>query len=271
MKIKPLVVDDYLKQCDSDGKVPFYDKLNIIADIVPAFISVDSFQNTLKMVMSSSYGDYRLRLRYYDDAGKIDYARLTSDIMSWYAANAYTYEGLLISTQETYDPLENYHITHDGSSNEKGTDDRTLNYGKQRSQTEEGERADREHLGDYNDTHTGSVSPFDTDSFQNRDRTQSDFGSKDNNYTKGSMSTVESIDEHADDDLLERDMTRKDTYVRHGRIGTVSAQTLISEQRDVLDFSIYLKIAKEIMQIICLRYLGRGGIECDGYILSNDK
>lgn len=245
---------------------PFYDANSIVNQLVPEYIKTDSFQAVLSGVLDSQYGNYFLRDKYTLVPDKIK-----SDVMTWYGANAYKYKGLEDSTHYDYQPLENYRMIEEGEDTSKGSGTDINTYGERKYTNEEGERTDTTNIGErkdntttgaHNDTVNLSVSPFEQNGFTNREKTENQFASRSDSATTGAQqnrvvkgSATNTTTENEREDVLEKESQNSTTHklTRSGNIGVTTSQQMLQSERDIVDFSIYLTIAKELMQLLCIR------------------
>lgn len=255
-KIKRITLEDYI----SNNESPFYDNQSPLVNLVPDFITDNSFQTVLSSVIDMQYGGYYLRDKYTLVPHKVK-----ADIMAWYAANAYKYKGLFDTTQLDYDPIENYRMREEGEDVREGTDDTTHEYGTKNTTTTEGERKDNETLGNHTDSTIHSVSPYEQTGFTNKSKDDTSYADRSNNFTKGSMTSTIKEDGRQDKDTKSFGDSTKHNLTRSGNIGVTTSQQMIEAEREVRNFSIYIELAKDIMMLLCIR----AGLE-HKYIVVND-
>lgn len=255
-------MSEYLKKISS----PLLNVNNPVIQLVPNFINNDNFQLVLSNVLDMQYGDYYLREKFC-----IEPERARDEITAWYAANAYKYQGLQKSTELEYNPIENYSMIEKGTDTRKGSATDINSYGERVITDHEGQRVDNNEIAQkvsdinipsYQDINTTATSPFDTDNFTQQQQETIQHGAhKDTTtedahtdvYTKGAVDSTSTENEREDvlsnehNDKLEHELTRA------GNIGVTTSQQMLASEREIVNFSIYLAIAKEIMKILCVR------------------
>lgn len=269
--IKRIKLSEYLQNFSS----PLLNPSSPLIQLVPNFINNDNFQLLLASVLNTQYGDYYLRQKF-----SLEPERAKEEVTAWYAANAYKYQGLQESTELEYNPIENYNMKERGTDTTNGGETDINSYGERTITDHEGQREDTNNIGQkvtdinypqYQDTTTTSVSPYDTNTYTQSEQQVLQHGThKDSTteqthtdiYTKGSVDSTSVENEREDTFDKEHHNTTEHELTRSGNIGVTTTQQMLASQRDIVNFSIYLTIAKEIMKILCVRV----GLD-DNYII----
>lgn len=262
MIIKRMTTSEYL----SDFSSPLLKTDSAVIDLVPDFLKDAKFQLILASVMSTQYGDYYLRDKY-----SVEPSHIQDDVTTWYAANGYKYKGMYDSTQLEYNPIENYNMIEKGEDITNGGSTDINNYGQRVIKDVEGERTDSNVIGtkvtdslypQYSDTNTKAVSPYDTNTYTQKEQDTLQHGSHTDKvtenshtdqYTKGAIESSSTENEREDTLENEHHTTLEHSLTRSGNIGITTTQQMLASQREIVDFSIYLMIAKELMKILCIR------------------
>lgn len=154
----------------------------------------------------------------FEDGPMQNFMPATKAVQFQFEANSYKWRKLIATTALTYDPITNY----DKTETEKITDNTVIDA---TSTSNSGERAG---------TTTASKAGFDSTEFQNADKTQNiiapvvDSG-KNNTATK---------------------YTHEKELKTVGNIGTMTTQTMITEERDISMFSVVEMVASEVMDLL---------------------
>lgn len=262
MMLKRIKVSEYLKNFNS----PLLNVNSPLIQLVPNFINNDNFQLLLESVLDTQYGDYYLREKFC-----VEPERVKEEVTAWYAANAYKYQGLQKSTELEYNPIENYSMTEKGTDTTNGGGMDINSYGERTITDHEGQREDENVLGQkvtdvnfpqYQDTSTTSVSPYDTNTYTQKEQqvyihgTHKDTTTEQSHtdkYTKGSVESTSTENEREDTFEKEHHDVTEHELTRSGNVGVTTSQQMLASEREIVDFSIYLTIAKEIMKILCVR------------------
>lgn len=262
MLLERLTLNEYLQKISS----PLLNTNSPLMQLVPNFINNNIFQLTLKEVLITQYGDYYLREKFC-----LEPMRARDEITAWYAANSYKYQGLQKSTELEYNPIENYSMTEKGSDITKGGSTDINAYGKRVINDVEGQREDVNNFGEkvvnvnyaeHTDINTQSVSPYDSNTYTQTNQNNMQYGqhqdsttenSRVDNYIKGKVESTSTELEREDNFDREHHDTIEHELTRSGNIGVTTSQQMLASEREIVDFSIYLTIAKEIMKILCVR------------------
>ena len=161
-------------------------------------------------------------------------------IGSWSLTRLPVWNELLATTQYTYNPIENYDRTEDGT--DKDTHSGTDRYGNTLARTGTDTVTDTPDLlvseGAYNASTADPVNGLTPTSHQGGENvSETVYGSTDT--TNGSTSHGHMI------------TTKHDLHV-HGNIGTVTSQKMIQEQREVVSFNFYDKMIRDFVERFCI-------------------
>lgn len=254
-----LTIQDYLSQNPSS---PF-----LGAVIVPAGIVTEDFQKTLTGYIANNYYDYRLLDSIIAAAtfsntdtdiaiqtiirGKCDFV---------YLAHQYTYQTLFDSMKFKYNPIENYNMLETEKTTNSGNDVTTKDIGSHtESETDDGRTITDSYA---KDTMTGDTkddkAPFNSSTYQNLDKghsTQVRDSRTDTHKDSGTVLT-RSIGGHHDTDNLQHGHVIDRKLERSGNIGTVTAQDMIQQERDIAMLNLVSIVANDIINTICVKYKG---------------
>lgn len=219
-----------------------------IPTLFPVFLS-DYFENyqSYDGLIKLKFGE--LLLDYDEIASQLDtedkrmsagLSELQRNFNSFVIANRDYFKELFDTTQYEYNPIENYDQTETETITDVNNQTNKINYG-QVSETNK-----------YGDTKTNTVngvSPY--DELVNVNYSDSVVtGSKENDtFTRNSRT---------DSNEQNEKNTRNRNFRRHGNIGTLTTQTMILEQRQVL-INVIVDIITQFIELINLGY---EGVEC---------
>lgn len=263
-----MTVSEYI---GNKGANAFYNANDIMIreDQIPEFIRGETFRQALTVRMGQLYGDYRLRYAYTANPGAIPNA-----CMVLYYINEYRYSGLYNSTQQDYNPIENYNMTEEYTEGRQSSGTDTMDYGDarrevdigaQKSTADYGKQSSSVNAGNVTNTH--EVSPDDSGSYvaESRDTT----GAHTDGQSIEAHTDTQSVDARRDvtvdkgrTDIRETDNTgmTKHELTRKGNIGVTTSDQMIAQYRQTVNFALVDIIAKDIMQTITNRMLS--GEEC---------
>lgn len=154
----------------------------------------------------------------FEDGPMQNFMPATKAVQFQFEANSYKWRKLIATTALTYDPITNY----DKTETEKITDNTII------------EATSTSNSGERTGTTTASKAGYDSAEFQNSDKTQNviapvvDSG-KNNTATK---------------------YTHEKELKTVGNIGTMTTQTMITEERDISMFSVVEMVASEVMDLL---------------------
>lgn len=210
-----------------------------------------NFQNVLKNYISTYYGKRVI------DESVINIANISSlqaVCNTIYLSNQYRYQGLYNSTQQAYNPIENYSMTEEEKST-KGEQINTNSIGEQTVTNNLGAIQNKELLGAYENSNTHSVTPYESDTFHNESKDIINNGAVTNTYNTDAR--MDSMNNSARNDTMtdgKRDDTR--TLTRSGNIGVTTSQQMLESERMVVDYIFYKTVAQDIIHIVCVNVWG---------------
>lgn len=240
-----MILNDLIK----DVELPFIIPESIGRLYAP--IDTVDFQNTLKKYIGAYYGKRIV------DESIVDITSISSlqDICNMiYLSNQYRYVGLYNSTQQEYNPIENYSMTEEEIST-KGEQINTNSIGEQTITNNLGAMQNKEFLGAYENSNTHSVTPYESDTFHNESKDTINNGSVTNTYNTDAR--VDSMNNSARNDTI-TDGKREDarTLKRSGNIGVTTSQQMIESERSVVDYVFYKTVAQDIIHLVCVNVWG---------------
>ena len=164
-------------------------------------------------------------------------------VKAYITTNEYKYKTLYETINFSYNPIENYDRKEDIQTI------RTPNLSTETNTTSiYGNGEIEEQLGNISNSNssTGSISPWDSESFNNKNKnvnefTQASITNKTINKTK--------TDTQDNASLLSGTDTRKVTTNIHGNIGVTSSQDMIKQEREVALFSFYEIRFKDVINV----------------------
>ena len=217
------------------------------------YVPIDTldFQNVLKKYINTYYGKRVI------DENVIDIANISSlqAICNMiYLSNQYRYQGLYNSTQQEYNPIENYSMTEEEKST-KGEQVNTNSIGEQTITNNLGAMQNKELLGAYENSNIHSVTPYESDTFHNESKDTINNGSVTNTYNTDAR--IDSMNNSARNDTMtdgKRDDTR--TLTRSGNIGVTTSQQMLESERKIVDYLFYKTVAQDIIHLICVNVWG---------------
>lgn len=209
------------------------------------------FQNVLKKYISTYYGKREI------DENMIDVTNVSSlqNVCNMiYLSNQYRYSGLYASTQQKYNPIENYSMTEKEKST-KGEQINTNSIGEQTITNNLGAMKNTESLGASENSSIHSVTPYESDTFHNEFKDTINNGSVTNEYDTDAR--TDTINNSARNDTT-TDGAREDEreLTRSGNIGVTTSQQMIESERLIVDFVFYETVAKDIIHLICVNVWG---------------
>ena len=152
------------------------------------------------------------------------YQEFVKLVKSHLLLNSYKYSGLYKTTLLEYNPIENYSMT------ETGTDTRTPNI----------TTTDTSNIGAQanSTTSTDSVSPYDTQSFTDSNKTivSENNGAREDSNTKTETGTE----------------TTKHDFKRRGNIGVTTSQQMLESERKVVNFTFLKIVFRNIIDDTCI-------------------
>lgn len=253
---------DYIQMATSDTPFKRY-------ATVPEPIVTDDFQSILSDFLRDNYGEYRIRpsliARFPATPHDNDYAdSLTKMVGSVcdnvYLSHEYAYNHLYNTTVVQYNPIENYDLTEHEEIKNSGEDTTTHNLGQHTDNTSYGESSVTDIYGNRHtktDT-TGDVAPFESQSYQHVDKGTMDEtqDSAKDTHTQSQRSDSTTYGERVDTDTLDHGHEIERDLTRHGNIGTVTAQDMIKQEREIAAFNMVRVVANDIVHTLCLCVTG---------------
>lgn len=240
-----MILNDLIKDVELPFIVP-----ESIGNLYSPIDTLD-FQNVLKKYITTYYGK-----RLVDEAmiDITDISSLQNVCEMIYRSNQYRYVGLYNSTQQEYNPIENYSMTEDEKST-KGEQINTNSIGEQTITNNLGAMQNKESLGAYENSSIHSVTPYESDTFHNESKDTMNNGSVTNIYNTDAR--VDSMNNSARNDTM-TDGKREDarTLKRSGNIGVTTSQQMLESERSVVDYVFYKTVAQDIIHLVCVNVWG---------------
>ena len=241
----------------------------------PDFITSD-VKNTVEDICLYDYGQRKIR-PYIERLTKEDWPGgitptletvVQFAVTSFINKNAYKYATLFTTEGFEYNPIENYAMlevmTDDTTDITYGrTDTRTLNLTDERTANLTDETTpdltETHTLNSLTNTETVEIEGFNSSTFNDSDRkTNVGTGSETTTSTGTTSTTTTGTDtnEHTGTDTNVQSGT--DTHVRNyeltrtGNIGTVTAQDMVSQEREIADFSAVSEFTHDLINAITI-------------------
>lgn len=177
-------------------------------------------------------------------------------IKNWSGCVQYKMSRLWGTTQQEYDPIENYNryedstetpnITRTGSHSETSNGSTTSN-GTTSTNTS------NETIGNENGNTEQTVSAFNSGSYQPQNKTAnvSDTTSTDTGTAATTASTTGEENKTVEGSSTDTETgTRKYTSHTHGNIGVTTSQQMLQSERDVAQFNFYWEMAKDFAKTL---------------------
>lgn len=186
------------------------------------------------------------------------YIEMQGDIVTLINADWYKWAGLIDSTKFDYNPINNY----DGVETETIFDarkEKTVDkYDATNQLTSEtlGARSDTtsESLGNTKTNSANKTYPYDTAeaTLQNSNETTTDAVANSSTSNIGAQTNAVTVTTNSrqDEEDFTTDNELSRTLTKSGNMGVTSTQRLITEQRQVVDFSVAYEIAKAVANCI---------------------
>lgn len=240
-----MILNDLIKGVDLPFIMP-----ESIGNLYSPIDTLD-FQNVLKKYISTYYGKRLIDEAMIDTA---DISSLQNVCDMIYKSNQYRYVGLYTSTQQEYNPIENYSMTETEKST-KGEQINTNSIGEQTITNNLGAMKNKELLGAFENSNTHSVAPYESDTLHNESKDTINNSSVTNEYN--TEARTDSKNNSARSDTI-TDGAREDTreLKRSGNIGVTTSQQMIENERSVVDFVFYKTVAQDIIHLICINVWG---------------
>lgn len=195
----------------------------------------------------NAYDNFILRPKYRNSVEDIKDA-----IMTVYASNAYKYNGLYNTTQLKYEPIENYRMTEEGKDVTDIYGNTTNNMGARNVDSMLGARTDSNQYGASQNDNTIQVSPDSSNNWLNKEKNTYNSATHTDTTNLGAQNSTTYQDAYTDETNNTSNTSLAHKLIRSGNIGVTTSQQLLQSEREVVDFSIYLVIAKDIMHQLCL-------------------
>lgn len=240
-----MTLNDFVK----DVELPFI----VPETIGKVYAPIDTldFQNVLKKYISVYFGKRVIDENVIDVT---DISSLQAVCNMIYLSNQYRYQGLYNSTQQEYNPIENYSMMEEEKST-KGEQVNTNSIGEQTITNNLGAMQNKELLGAYENSNTHSVTPYESDTFHNESKDTINNGSVTNTYNTDAR--IDSMNNSARNDTMtdgKRDDTR--TLTRSGNIGVTTSQQMLESERKIVDYLFYKTVAQDIIHLVCVNVWG---------------
>lgn len=171
-----------------------------------------------------------------------DYETMRRQIGLWSTRRSPIWEKLLASTQFNYDPIENYNRM------EEWTDTSTQNENrndKVEGTTSAESKADI--TGNTTSNSTNSVQGFDGNDWAPHDKNETNSDTLTTNEASSSGSSIQTTAAQRVTD----DNSHRQGRV-HGNIGVTTTQTMIRQEREIVNFDIYQVIVQDFQEAFCL-------------------
>lgn len=182
-------------------------------------------ENIIKTIMNNKYGQLNLRF---------DVAETDSVIMATLFQYKYKFDKLWDTTKVTYNPLWNV----------EGTETTTTTYGEREITRNYGEKVSENVYGEKTKTSTLSSYPYDT---------QVETPTNKENLVDNENTDIFTDTEHTDTDTS-KEYTDTVTVKREGNIGVTTSQHLLTEERNVANFSFWNVVIDTVVKEITVPY-----------------
>lgn len=177
------------------------------------------FCNEVDDLLSIKAGNRLLFEVYQFESGPAqNFSSATKAVQFQFEANSYKWRKLIATIALTYDPITNY----DKTETEKITDNTII---AATSTSNSGERTG---------TTTASKAGFDSAEFQNADKTQN---------------VISPVVDSGENNTTTKYIHEKELKTI-GNIGTMTTQSMITEERDIAMFSVVEMVASEVMDLL---------------------
>lgn len=184
----------------------------------------------------------------------------------WHNSNRYKFAGYAATTQQEYNPIENYNRVEAETIERTPdlTDSRSDTYTPRASETVSETRSSTEGgttgtTSGGTSTVTGGVAPFDSSAFSNAEKSDgSTTGSETVTHGKTVSETNGTTRTHTGEDTTESETTHtgSETTEResnvHGNIGVTSTQDMLKQEREVVDFNFLDLYLSEWVNAFCI-------------------
>lgn len=217
---------------------------------VPEFMKDEQFMINLQCYLMDNYGLHRMLPRYDLE---LTWGLIPTVLTNLYANNAYMLNGLWQTTQQIYNPIENYSMTEDGTDTHQGTDTTTNEIGETKTTEQIGQRVDTNNPGETTTTNEHSVSPENTANYTAESKDVITSAPREDKFTAGSQTNVYSGDTHTDKETMEHGHEIVHHLTRSGNIGVTTSQQMLESERDIVNFNIYKVIADLVVSMLCVR------------------
>lgn len=184
---------------------------------------------------------YEYLLHRYGDITMRNYTKSVLKALTrvWHNANRYKFAGFASTTQQEYNPIENYNriesetVTDTPNLSENKTD--TYSPLSSETMTEGGTTGT---TSGGTSSVTGGIAPFDSSSFSNAEKSD---GTTSGTETITHGKTVTHSHSGTDTTVSATTKTGTDTTERHstthGNIGVMSTQDMLKQEREIVDFA----------------------------------
>lgn len=214
---------------------------------VPSFMKEKQFLNNLESYLMDNYGLHKMTLC------SSSYPIIPAILTNMYATNAYMLNGLWVTTQQEYNPTENYNMIEEGTDKHSGEDTTTDDIGKTKTTETLGTRTDENQNAQSTTTNEHTVSPENTANYLPESKDVVTVNPKTDKFVVGGQTNTYEGDEKQDVHTLAHGHVLEHELTRHGNIGVTTTQQMLESERELVNFNIYKVISDLIVSKICSR------------------
>lgn len=230
----------------------------------PEGVTGADFQNALEGYIANNYYNYHFNSTIFvigvEKSESEMFAAIKLRCDRVYLSHVYEYETLFNSMGFEYEPIENYNMEEKEKITNSGTDTLINNTNPTVDSETIGGHTLTDVYGQDKVTHSGtdSKAPFNSQQYHNLDKSDDaetresrtdthNYSQTINNYNQGARHTQNTTD-HGH--VIDRELSR------HGNIGTVTAQDMIKQEREIAMFNLVAIVARDIIDALCVKYKG---------------
>ena len=154
-----------------------------------------------------------------------------------------------------YNPIENYSMTESGTEENSGTDSTTVNKGEQTNDELLGGRSDSVSHGRQGHNTEEKVSPYETDTYKPKTKTETSIDSYSDSITNGEQNNLYTEGAREDRSNTVYGKKTATNLTRKGNIGVTTSQQMIMSEREIRNFSVIKVICSDLISYLCSRVL----------------
>lgn len=218
---------------------------------VPEFIKDEQFLVNLESYLSDNYGLHKLLPVYSQNDNAVNLIPII--LTNLYATNAYMLNGLWQSTQQEYNPIENYRMTEEGKDTNSGEDTTTDDIGNTKTTETIGTRTDESQNAQSQTTNEHTVSPENTANYLPESKDVVTVIPKTDKFVAGQQTNIYEGDKKRDVHTLAHGHVLEHELTRSGNIGVTTSQQMLESEREIVNFNIYKVISDLIVSKLCSR------------------